>query len=129
MPFLSARRLRPPHRQVAYAGAATTLAAAPPGRRRTAGVRLQAAGLGDLPVRGDLAGLDDRAPVGPVQSLPGASRRRMAACELLELKRFFRDKRWALRVKRTVQELVLQVRNATGPLAQQRGCPRASSRS
>jgi hypothetical protein len=29
MPLLPARRLRPPHRQVAYAGAATTLAAAP----------------------------------------------------------------------------------------------------
>jgi RNA polymerase sigma-B factor len=130
-------------------------------------------------VREGLAGLDDRALVGLVQSLPRASERRMAACELLvsryeglvrscvrryvrspvsaqdlmqvgylglltaishfdpavgaslgayarpcvsgELKRYFRDKRWAVRVKRPVQELVLQVRDATGPLAQQLG--------
>jgi RNA polymerase sigma-B factor len=38
-----------------------------------------------------------------------------------ELKRYFRDKRWPLRVTRPVQELVLQVRDATGPLAQQLG--------
>jgi RNA polymerase sigma-B factor len=38
-----------------------------------------------------------------------------------ELKRYFRDKRWAVRVERPVQELVLQVRDATGPLAQQLG--------
>jgi RNA polymerase sigma-B factor len=130
-------------------------------------------------VREDLAGLDDLALVGLVQSLPRASERRIAACELLvsrygslvrscvrpywggpvpaqdllqvgylglltaighfdpaagtslgayarpcvsgELKRYFRDKRWAVRVKRPMQELVLQVRDATGPLAQQLG--------
>ena len=44
-----------------------------------------------------------------------------------ELKRYFRDKRWALRVKRPVQELVLQVRDATGPLAQQLGRTPADS--
>jgi RNA polymerase sigma-B factor len=38
-----------------------------------------------------------------------------------ELKRYFRDKRWPLRVERPVQELVLQVRDATGPLTQQLG--------
>jgi RNA polymerase sigma-B factor len=38
-----------------------------------------------------------------------------------ELKRYFRDKRWPLRVERPVQELVLQVRDATGPLAHQLG--------
>ena len=136
-------------------------------------------------VREELAGLDDRALVGLVQSLPRGSERRMVACELLvtryeglvrscvrpyrgspvptrdlmqvgyvgllnaighfdpavgaslggyarpcvsgELKRYFRDKRWALRVKRPVQELVLQVRDATGPLAQQLGRTPADS--
>ena len=38
-----------------------------------------------------------------------------------ELKRYFRDKRWALHVDRQVQELVLAARDATGPLAQQLG--------
>jgi RNA polymerase sigma-B factor len=38
-------------------------------------------------------------------------------CVSGELKRYFRDKRWAVRVKRPVQELVLQVRDATGPVA------------
>ena len=38
-----------------------------------------------------------------------------------ELKRYFRDKRWSLHVDRPVQELLLQVRDATGPLAQQLG--------
>jgi RNA polymerase sigma-B factor len=127
----------------------------------------------------DLAGLDDQALLALVHSLPRASRRRAAACELLvtryqglvrscvrpylrspvpaqdlmqvgyeglmkaisyfdpavgaslaayarpcisgELKRYFRDKRWPLRVVRPVQELVLLVRDATGPLAQQLG--------
>jgi RNA polymerase sigma-B factor len=44
-----------------------------------------------------------------------------------ELKRYFRDKRWAMRVKRPVQELVLQVRDASGPLAQQLGRTPADS--
>jgi RNA polymerase sigma-B factor len=44
-----------------------------------------------------------------------------------ELKRYFRDKRWALRVDRPVQELVLQVRDATGPLTQQLGRTPADS--
>src|ERR1700722_19051370 len=132
-----------------------------------------------VPTREDLAGLDDRALLSLVQSLPQASQRRAAACELLviryqglvrscvrpyrsspvptedlmqvgyfgllkaishfdpavgaslggyarpcisgELKRYFRDKRWALRVERPVQELVLLVRDATEPLAQQLG--------
>jgi RNA polymerase sigma-B factor len=38
-----------------------------------------------------------------------------------ELKRYFRDKRWPLHVFRSVQELVLLVRDATEPLAQQLG--------
>jgi RNA polymerase sigma-B factor len=35
-----------------------------------------------------------------------------------EIKRHFRDKRWAIRVPRSVQELVLEVRADAGPLAQ-----------
>ena len=42
-------------------------------------------------------------------------------CVSGELKRYFRDKRWPLHVTRSVQELVIQVRDATGPLAQQLG--------
>ena len=38
-----------------------------------------------------------------------------------ELKRYFRDKRWAFHVDRQVQELVLAARDATEPLAQQLG--------
>jgi RNA polymerase sigma-B factor len=38
-----------------------------------------------------------------------------------ELKRYFRDKRWALHVDRPVQELILRVRDATEPLTQQLG--------
>jgi RNA polymerase sigma-B factor len=130
-------------------------------------------------VKEDLAGLDDGALVDLVHSMPRASQRHAAACELLvaryqglvrfcvrpylrspvpaqdlmqvgyvgllkaignfdpalgtslasyarpcisgELKRYFRDKRWPLRVLRPVQELVLLVRDATGPLAQQLG--------
>ena len=136
-------------------------------------------------VKEELAWLDDQALLGLVQSLPSASQRRAAACELLvtryqglvrscvrpywggpvptedlmqvgylgllkaighfdpaagpslaayarpcisgELKRYFRDKRWALRVERPVQELVLQVRDAAGPLAQQLGRTPADS--
>ena len=136
-------------------------------------------------VKEELAGLDDRALLGLVQSLPQASQRRGLACELLvtryqglvrscarpywaspvpaedlmqvgylgllkaishfdpaagaslaayarpcisgELKRYFRDKRWPLRVERPVQELVLQIRDATGPLAQQLGRTPADS--
>jgi RNA polymerase sigma-B factor len=44
-----------------------------------------------------------------------------------ELKRYFRDKRWPLRVDRPVQELILQVRDATGPLTQQLGRTPADS--
>jgi RNA polymerase sigma-B factor len=44
-----------------------------------------------------------------------------------ELKRYFRDKRWALHVDRQVQELILQVRDATGPLTQQLGRTPAES--
>jgi len=130
-------------------------------------------------VKEELADLDDQALLSLVQSLPQASQRRAAACELLvtryqglvrscvrpywggpvptqdlmqvgylgllkaishfdpavgpnlaayarpcisgELKRYFRDKRWPLRVERPVQELVLLVRDATGPLTQQLG--------
>ena len=139
----------------------------------------------DRAVREDLAGLDDRALLSLVQSLPLASARRAAACELLvtryqglvrscvrpylgspvptedlmqvgylgllkaighfdpavgtslasyarpcmsgELKRYFRDKRWPLHVDRHVQELVLQVRDATYPLSQQLGRTPADS--
>ena len=38
-----------------------------------------------------------------------------------EIKRHFRDKRWQIHVKRSVQDLMLQARAATGPLAQQLG--------
>jgi RNA polymerase sigma-B factor len=136
-------------------------------------------------VKEELAALDDQALLSLVQSLPRASQRRAAACELLvtryqglvrscvrpyrgtpvpaedlmqvgylgllkaishfdpaagaslaayarpcisgELKRYFRDKRWPIRVERPVQELVLQVRHATGPLAQQLGRTPADS--
>jgi RNA polymerase sigma-B factor len=136
-------------------------------------------------VKEELAGLDDQALLGLVQSLPRASQRRAAACELLftryqglvwscvrpyrgtpvpiqdlmqvaylgllkaisrfdpaagarlaayarpcisgELKRYFRDKRWPLRVERPMQELVLQVRDATGPLTQELGRTPADS--
>jgi RNA polymerase sigma-B factor len=44
-----------------------------------------------------------------------------------ELKRHFRDKRWHVHVKRPVQELVLQVRAATGQLAQELGRTPADS--
>lgn len=126
-----------------------------------------------------LAGLDDGELLGMAQSLPRASERRAAACELLvsrhrnmvrfcvrryvrgpeateelmqvgyvglmkainnfdpavggslaayaqptilgEIKRHFRDKRWPVHVKRSVQELALEVREATGPLTQELG--------
>jgi RNA polymerase sigma-B factor len=38
-----------------------------------------------------------------------------------EIKRHFRDKRWQIHVKRSVQDLMLQARAATGPLAQELG--------
>jgi RNA polymerase sigma-B factor len=38
-----------------------------------------------------------------------------------EIKRHFRDKRWPLHVKRSVQDLVIQVRAATGELSQELG--------
>ena len=44
-----------------------------------------------------------------------------------ELKRHFRDKRWQVRVKRPVQELVLEVREATWRLAQELGRTPAES--
>src|SRR5260221_3449284 len=127
----------------------------------------------------DLGGLDDRELLRIVQSLPRASGRRAAACQLLvsrhrnlvrscvqrykrspepaedlmqvgyvgllkainnfdpavggslaayaqpcisgEIKRHFRDKRWQVHVERSVQELVLQVREATRQLTQQLG--------
>src|SRR5262249_2115394 len=127
----------------------------------------------------DLGGLDDRQLLRIVHSLPLASHRRAAACELLvsrhrnlvrscvqrykrspeptadlmpagsgglqkainnsapavggslaayaqpcisgEIKRHFRDKRWQVHVERSVQELVLQVREATRQLTQQLG--------
>jgi RNA polymerase sigma-B factor len=133
----------------------------------------------------DLTGLDDRGLLGIVRSLPRASERRAAACELLvarhqslvwscvrqylrgsepaedlmqvgyvgllkainnfdpaagcslatyarpcisgEIKRHFRDKRWQVRVKRPVQELVLQVREATWRLTQELGRTPAES--
>jgi RNA polymerase sigma-B factor len=137
------------------------------------------------PASGGLAGLDDLALLALVQSLPLASQRRAAACELLvtryqtlvrscvrpyrgspvpaedlmqvgyfgllkaisrfdpaagvglgayarpcisgELKRYFRDKRWALHVERPLQELILRVRDVTGPLTQQLGRTPADS--
>jgi RNA polymerase sigma-B factor len=127
----------------------------------------------------DLARLDDRALLIIVRSLPRASERRGAACELLvtrhqglvwscvrrylrgpegaedlmqvgyigllkainnfdpaagaslatyarpcitgEIKRHFRDKRWQIHVGRSVQELVLQVREAASRLPQELG--------
>jgi RNA polymerase sigma-B factor len=136
-------------------------------------------------VKDDSVSLDDQALLSLVQSLPRATQRYAAACELLvtryeglvrscvrpylrspvsaqelmqvgyvgllkaisnfdpavgaslaayarpcisgELKRYFRDTRWPLHVGRPVQELVLQVRDATGPLTQQLGRTPADS--
>jgi RNA polymerase sigma-B factor len=127
----------------------------------------------------DLTGLDDRALLAIVTSLPRASERRAVACGLLvtryhwlvrscvrpylnspepaedlmqvgyigllkaisnfdpavcpslgayarpcisgELKRHFRDKRWQIHVKRSVQNLAIEARNATWRLAQELG--------
>jgi RNA polymerase sigma-B factor len=127
----------------------------------------------------ELAELDDRELLELVGSLPRASERRAAACEVLvsrhrnlvrscarrylrspepaedlmqvgyvglvkaisnfdpavggslaayaqatvsgEMKRHFRDTRWQVHVRRTVQELVLEVRTATGQLTQELG--------
>src|ERR1700689_1681833 len=44
-----------------------------------------------------------------------------------ELKRHFRDKRWQVRLKRPVQELVMEVREATWRLAQELGRTPAES--
>src|SRR5580704_6023240 len=41
------------------------------------------------------------------------------ACVSGEIKRHFRDRRWQVRVKRSAQELVLELRTATADLAQQ----------
>jgi RNA polymerase sigma-B factor len=134
---------------------------------------------------GDLAGLDDRELLGMVGSLPGGSRTRAAACELLvarhrnvvyscvrryrggaepaedlmqvgyvglmkaisrfdpvvggnlaayaqvcvsgEIKRHFRDKCWPVHVKRSVQELVLEAREAACQLTQDLGRAPADS--
>jgi len=133
----------------------------------------------DQLVAEDLTGLDDLALLGIVGTLPLASIRRAAACEVLviryrqlvrscvrpyqnspepaddlmqvgyigllkaisnfdpaicaslaayarpcitgELKRHFRDKRWQIHVKRSVQDLALEVRKATWLLAQELG--------
>src|SRR5215472_17389075 len=42
-------------------------------------------------------------------------------CITGEIKRHFRDNRWQVHVKRPLKELALQIRDATGPLAQQLG--------
>ena len=42
-------------------------------------------------------------------------------CVSGEMKRHFRDRRWQIRVRRPAQELVLQIRNTTGDLAQELG--------
>jgi RNA polymerase sigma-B factor len=126
-----------------------------------------------------LAGLEDRELLAILRSLPRASERRGAACELLvsrhrhlvrscvqryqrspeptedlmqvgyigllkainnfnpafggtlaayaqpcitgEIKRHFRDKRWQIHVKRSVQELILEAREAAGQLTQDLG--------
>jgi RNA polymerase sigma-B factor len=135
--------------------------------------------LPDRMVTENLASLDDRALLGLVGTLPVASVRRAAACEVLviryrplvwscvrpfrhspesvddlmqvgyigllkaisnfdpvicaslsayarpcitgELKRHFRDKRWQVHVKRSVQDLAVEVRKATWQLAQELG--------
>jgi RNA polymerase sigma-70 factor (sigma-B/F/G subfamily) len=131
------------------------------------------------PLAEELAGLDDRALLAIVGTLPLASARRAAACEVLvvryrplvrscvwpyrhspepaddlmqvgyigllkaisnfdpaicgnlaayarpcitgELKRHFRDKRWQVHVKRSVQDLALEIRKTTWLLAQELG--------
>jgi RNA polymerase sigma-B factor len=133
----------------------------------------------DLLLAEDLAALEDRTLLSIVRSLPVASVRRAAACEVLvvryrqlvqscvrpyrntpesaddlmqvgyigllkaisnfdpaicgslaayarpcitgELKRHFRDKRWQVHVKRSVQDLALEVRKSTWLLAQELG--------
>ena len=49
-------------------------------------------------------------------------------CVSGELKRYFRDKRWPVRLERSLQELVLQVRDATGSSAPNPARPGASAR-
>ena len=128
--------------------------------------------------RRDLAGLEERALLDILRSMPRASERRMAACEILvtryqglvwscvrryarspepaedlaqvayvgllkainnfdpagrslaayawpsmdgEIKRHLRDRRWAIHVERPAQELMLNVRAATGQLTQDLG--------
>jgi RNA polymerase sigma factor (sigma-70 family) len=90
----------------------------------------------------DLAELDDQDLLRLVHDEPAGSRTRAAACEVLvvryellvsscarryqgspestdEIKRHFRDRRWQVRVKRSAQELVLEMRTASADLAQQ----------
>ena len=96
--------------------------------------------------KGELAGLDDQALLGLVRSLPKASQRRAAACELLVTRHQGLvlcaplpgqpradpgpdegGARWPIRVERPVQGLVLRAPDATGPLAQQLGRTPADS--
>jgi RNA polymerase sigma-B factor len=134
-------------------------------------------GAPDGPILRSLAELDERELLIIIHSLPRASERRIAACELLvsryrpmvrfcvqrytrssqsdedlmqvgyvglmkainnfdpavgtslaayaqptiigELRRYFRDRSWAVHIKRSAQELVLEVRDATGQLTQE----------
>jgi len=46
-----------------------------------------------------------------------------APCISGEVKRYFRDKRWQVRVRRPIQELLLEMRAMTSELAQQLGRP------
>ena len=73
----------------------------------------------------DLAGMDDEALLKAIGNFDPVFCRSLATyarpCISGELKRHFRDKRWQVHVKRPVQELVLEIREATWRLAQELG--------
>jgi len=90
-----------------------------------------AAALPDRMLAEDLAGLDDLALLRYIGLLKAISNFDPAICGNLsayarpcisgELKRHFRDRRWQIHVKRSVQILALDVRKATWRLAQELG--------
>jgi RNA polymerase sigma-B factor len=116
----------------------TRMAALAPDDPRRAALRAEAI-TGYLPMAGYLARryrnrgepLDDLvqvATVGLIKAIDGYDPERGATFASYavptmvgELKRHFRDKGWGVRVPRRLQELCIDITNATGPLTQQLG--------